>query len=116
MKEKELTFTTSWRNNEHNWGKAGSKITSEENLLKIKNVLENVGSIIVEHWIYCGSQAPERSVFDDCDDFVEYLKNNAHAGDIISVWSMHELLNDQNQLASGKCPAADGCIPEGGAY
>lgn len=116
MKQQDLTFETSWRNEDHNWGRSGSKITSEENLSNIKTVLENIGSIIVEHWIYCGSQAPKRSIFDDYDEFIDYLKINARAGDIVHVWSMHEILNDQNQLVSGKCPAEDGCIPEEGSY
>lgn len=116
MKNKELTFKTSWRNEEHSWGVVGNKITSEENLTKINNILEKVGSIIIEHWVYCGSQAPERSIFDDYDDFIEYLKENARAGDLINVWSMHDLLTENNQLTDGKCPAEDGSIPKGGAY
>jgi hypothetical protein len=116
MNEKDLTFKTSWRNDAHNWGTHGNKITSQESLAKIRYVLDKVGSIIVEHWVYCGSQAPRRLVFDDYEDFIEYLKANARAGDIISIWSMHELLNEKNQLVSGKCPAEDGSVPEGGAY
>lgn len=116
MSSVKFTFTTKWRNEAHNWTEVGKKITESDNLELIESILENTGSIIIERWIYCGSQAPERLVFDDYDDFVEYLELNAMAGDIVNVWSMHDLLNEQNMLTSGKCPDEDGYIPSEGAY
>ena len=91
-------------------------ITSPENLSKIQNILENVGSIIVEHWHYYGSRAPTRNIFDDYEELEEYLRENAIAGDAIHVWSMHELCNETNELAFGKCPDEKGLVPKGGSY
>ena len=82
----------------------------------IQQVLESKGSIVVEHWICCGSQAPRRNVFDDIEEFVECLSENANAGDIIDVWSLHELISPGNRLISEKYPDEDGCMPQKGAY
>jgi len=98
------------------WVSDNYTISSKENLAKIQNILENVGSVIIEHWHFYGSRAPTKIVFDDMEDFEEYLKENAIAGDAIHAWSMHELCNDENELVSGKCPDKNGLIPKGGAY
>lgn len=116
MENKKIMFKTRWRNETHNWQSQGEKITSKENLEEIRYVLENRGSIVIEHWFYCGSSTPDRCVFDEYEDFIEYLKENAHAGDQIDVWSLHDLINHNNRLVHGKCPAEDDCIPQGGAY
>ena len=98
------------------WVSDGAKITSSDNLSAVKNVLENVGSIILEHWHFYGSRAPDRMVFDDYEDFIEYLNENAVAGDAIHIWSMHELCNEDNELVHGKCPNEENMIPVGGSY
>jgi hypothetical protein len=98
------------------WGTDGSSISSPDSLAKIRHVLEHVGSIIVEHWHFYGGRAPDRMAFDDFEDFLEYLKKNAVAGDAIDVWSMHELCKPENRLAEGKCPDEEGKVPKGGAY
>ena len=117
MKEATLTFKTAYRNEDHHWHQEeNAKITTIGNLSKIQHVLDQIGSIVIEHWIYCGSQAPSRAVFDGYEDFIEYLTDNANAGDIIDVWSLHELINNENKLVSGKCPAEDGCTPKSGTY
>lgn len=53
---------------------------------------------------------------DDYDDFIEYLQQNASAGDAIHVWSFSMVCRDDNAIASGKCPAEDRCVPRKGAY
>jgi len=98
------------------WVSDSYTISTEENLAKIQNVLENIGSVIIEHWHFYGSRAPTRKVFDDMEDFEEYLKENAIAGDAIHAWNMHELCNNENELVSGKCPDQNGLIPKSGAY
>ena len=98
------------------WVSDSYTISSIENLQKIEHILENVGSVIVEHWHFYGSRSPTKMVFDDMDDFEEYLNENAIAGDAIHTWSMHELCTNENELVSGKCPDQNGLIPKGGAY
>ena len=98
------------------WVSDNYTISLAENLAKIAHILENVGSVIIEHWHFYGSRSPTRKVFDDMEDFKEYLKDNAIAGDVIHAWSMHDLCNDENELVSGKCPDENGLIPKGGAY
>ena len=111
-----LTFKTVWRSEDDNWSSDGEKITDERKLAIVRQVLDNTGPILVEHWFYRGSCAPNRTVFDDYEDFIEYLQQHAKAGDAIHVWDLHPLLRDDNELVHGKCPAEDGTIPKGGAY
>ena len=111
-----LRFKTVWRNEDHHWSSQGEKISAPEKLELIRQTLEKTGPILVEHWFYCGGCAPARVIFDDYEDFVEYLQQRAKAGDAIHVWDLHGLLREDNELVHGKCPAADGTVPEGGAY
>lgn len=98
------------------WTDGGASIVSPDNLAKIRHVLQHDGCIVVEHWHFYGGRAPDRMVFDDFEEFIEYLKQHAVAGDAVDVWSMHELCKADNRLAEGKCPDAEGKIPKGGAY
>jgi hypothetical protein len=100
-----LTFKTVWRNDGHNWSSDGEKITDGHKLETIRQVLEETGG-----------RAPDRLVFDDYDDFIEYLQQHAKAGDAIHIWDLHPLLRGDNELVHGKCPAEDGTVPKGGAY
>ena len=82
----------------------------------IRHCLEADGPIIVEHWFYRGSCAPERVVFGEFEAFAAYLAAHAAAGDAIHVWSFAAVCRDDNTLASGKCPDETGLVPERGAY
>ncbi len=72
-----------WRSEQHRWSTSGSKITSPENLEAIRDAIENRDVIIVEHWFFCGASAPDRMVFDDFDDFVDYIQNKSDINKIL---------------------------------
>jgi len=112
----EIRLKARWRVEQDEWSSDGRKIVSPENLNAIRDVLEERGCIIVEHWLYRGASAPERRVFDDFEEFLSYIKEETYGGDSIHVWSMHDLCTQQNRLAAGKVPDLDGCVPRGGAY
>lgn len=97
------------------WTTEGRKLTTAENLETIRQMLE-AAPIIVEHWFYRGSSSPDRFVFDDYENFIEYLSSKAWAGDSIYSWNFSEVCQDENTIAQGKCPAEDGCVPKRGAY
>ena len=71
---------------------------------------------VVEHWFYRGSRAPDRLVFDDYDDFLEFLNCRTAADDSIHIWNFATLCRDDNELAYGKCPDENGLVPRRGAY
>ena len=98
------------------WTTDGDKITSPENLANIKSVLDDEAPVIVEHWFYRNSSSPQRFVFDDFEDFMRYLHENARAGDLINVWNFENSCTEQNMLARGKCPDDLGRVPQKGAY
>ncbi len=105
----------SYRVESDEWTTEGDKITSEENLQAIRHTVESA-PIIVEHWVYRGSTSPHRFIFEDFEEFTEYLNRDACAGDLFYVWNYGEVCKDEKAVAHGKCPADDGCIPRKGAY
>ena len=98
------------------WRTDGAKITSPKNLANIRRVLEDEAPVIVEHWFYRRSTSPARFVFDDFEDFMSYMNENARAGDIIKVWNFGKTCTKQNMLAQGKCPDDADRVPRKGAY
>lgn len=100
---------------QHEWGSEGRKINTPENRAVIRQVLEK-GPIIVEHWLYCGGRCPERKVFDNFEQFEEYLNNEAKPGDAFHIWDFAALCRDDNSIANGKLPDANGHVPKRGAY
>jgi len=98
------------------WSTEGRNILSADRLGAIRKVLEEKGPIIIEHWFYYGSRTPDRLVFDDYDRFVEYLSSKARPGDSLHVWNFAELCRDDNTLADGKYPDAQGRVPARGSY
>ena len=101
---------------EDNWNPDGSKITEPAKLEAIRHTLENKGPILVEHWFYRGSSAPEHLVFEDFDEFKTWLDEQTYAGDAIDVWSWVETCQHERILVEGKCPDEQGLVPKGGAY
>lgn len=110
-----MHFEIRWRSETDEWAAEGPKITSPENLEAIRQTLEEA-PIIIEHWFYYGSSSPNRLVFEDFDDLMDYLSQKAFAGDAIYVWNFSEVCKGDNAVANGKCPAEDGCVPKKGAY
>jgi hypothetical protein len=113
---KPLVFKTVSRSEAHDWSREGERINDDQKLALLKRVLEESGPVILEHRSYCRSSAPERLIFDDFDELVDYLSRKAKAGDSIWVWNLDGLLREDNALVYGKCPAEDGTVPKGGAY
>ena len=72
--------------------------------------------VILEHRHYYGSRAPSVIVFDDYDELVSYIRQNARPGDALWTWRYDALCRDDNSLVHGKLSLADGTIPVGGAY
>jgi len=98
------------------WTPDGKKILSAENLEIIRKTLEDEGPIIVEHRFYRGSRSPDRFVFEDVDDFVEYVNGKARPGDAFYIWSFYLICTDDSIIAQGKYPDDNGCVPNKGAY
>lgn len=115
MAAKEIKFQVVHRGGAP-WRPDLQKIATPEKLAEIQRVLEKKGPVIVAHWHFYGSRAPDRMVFDDFDEFVTYLEREAIAGDIVEVWDMAEVCTERNTLATGKCHDEEGRVPEKGAY
>ncbi len=105
-----------FRSEDDGWSTEGRKITDLDTLESIRRVMENEGPIILEHWFYRGSCAPDRFVFDDYDELMAYLNEHSFAGDAIHIWSFASVCTDERELASGKCPDENGLIPQRGPY
>ena len=111
-----MTFKPGYRVEADEWICDGEKISDPAKLATIKKLLEKDGPVLVEHKFLRGARAPHSVVFDDYEDFIEYLTAEARAGDKISVWSLRPFMRDTPPLAFGKCPAEDGAVPKKGAY
>ena len=102
-------------NERDEWGTEAPSILSPERLATIRQTLEQ-SPIIVEHWFFYGSCAPDRLVFDDYELFEEYMRTHTQPGDAIHVWRYDALCRDDNELTHGKCTDAEGLTPKRGAY
>lgn len=107
---------TRFYNEDDGWTADGPNITAPEVMDAVRRCLDYEGPIIVEHWFYRGSCAPNRAIFDDVEAFSAYLDAHASAGDAIHVWSFAAVCRNENGLASGKCPNENGLVPTRGAY
>lgn len=95
--------------------KQGPTILSPENLALLQRTLEET-LVIVEHWFYRGSRAPNRLFFDDFGELEEYLRTHAAPGDSFWIWRYDELCRDDNSLVHAKYPDDRGRVPSRGAY
>lgn len=102
-------------NEDDEWSTGGRNILAPDILATLKTILEQQ-PVILEHWFYYGSRAPNRVVFDNFDDLQGYLKSNARPGDAFYAWSYSDLCRDDNSIAGGKYPDEKGRTPKRGAY
>lgn len=71
--------------NNDEWTTAGENTFAEANLARVMDYLEETDCVVVEHWHYRGACSPTRLVFDDFEDFREYLQEQTSPGDAIDV-------------------------------
>jgi hypothetical protein len=93
------------------WTTEGEKITSDENLARIRKAADEVGGIIVRHWFYRGGRGPEIRGFTHFEEFEAYLAQHGRPGDAFDVWSFEEVCRFDEALAKGKMPDTDGTVP-----
>jgi hypothetical protein len=103
------------RAEEDQWSIEGRKILDPSKLATIRDGLER-SPVIVEHWFYRLGRSPRRVIFDDFEDFEQYLRDEAGPGDAFHVWEFASLCRDENTLVNGKYPDSEGRVPETGAY
>lgn len=96
------------------WG-PGASIVDPAQLATLRATLEE-SPLILEHWHYRGSSSPDRHVFDDFDTLDTYLRERTRWGDNIWIWRFDTLCRNDNALAHGKIPDANGHVPAKGAY
>ena len=112
-----LTFSDIHRHEPDDWHSDGPFLTDKSALEKLQSLVQQGSTLIAEHWHYRGSRAPDRFIVEDYDDFLDYLKENAIAGDIVDVFDLTEAWQSKGEpLVSGKCPDERGEIPRKGAY
>ncbi len=114
--ELEITFKAPVKAEQDRWSQDGNIITDPDKLSLVEEALREFRILVIEHRYYRGARAPDRIVIDDYDNFIDYLIENAVAGDSIHVFDITSALEDDNQLVNGKCPDEKGEVPKGGAY
>jgi len=72
------------------WGTDAPSIMDPARLITIKQAFEQ-SAIIFEHRFYNGSRAPDRLVFDDYENFAEYLQTKVNPGDSLWFWRYDDL-------------------------
>jgi hypothetical protein len=115
--ETPINFKVGNRVEADEWSADGRKITDAACLSAMRQLLNSHGGpVLLEHRYLRGARGPDHFVFHAFEDLVEYLSENARAGDNIYVWNLESFLRDAQPLAHGKCPDADGAVPRKGAY
>lgn len=112
----ELTFREWDRYEADGWSSNGAVITETSELNKVRSALAGYKTLVVKHWHYRGASSPSLVVVEDFEEFLDYLRDNANAGDAIDVYDITGLLSEERCVASGKCPDQEGEVPQRGAY
>src|SRR4051812_15960142 len=103
-------------NEADDWSSEGPNIVSPENIELLRRGADDVAPVIVEHWHYYGSRAPDRFVFDSYEKLDEYIRSEASPGDLLYMWNFTDCCPHDNPMASGKIPDERGRVPKRGAY
>ncbi len=112
-----LTFSSPHRSEGDYWTPDGLRFTDSENVKKLQTLIDAGRFLVAEHWHYRGARAPDRIVVEYYDAFVEYLRENAIAGDIVDVFDLSDSwANKGESVVTGKCPDKAGEVPRSGAY
>jgi len=112
-----IKFSNIHRFEPDNWRLNESEvICSDEKLQIIEKELDAGKFLIAEHWHYRGASCPKRLVIEDYDEFLDYLKEHAIAGDIIDIFDLSIAWQSKKIFLTGKCPDELGETPEKGAY
>ena len=97
------------------WELDPDHIMSPANLERARRIVEDEGSLVVEHSYYAGGGSPTQHIFTTMDDFLDHLKG-ARAGDIIQLWSFEKVCTKENLAISAKFPDDQGRTPRRGPY
>lgn len=112
-----LSFSDINRAESDDWQSDGPFISDTETLEKLRLLIENGHTLVAEHWHYRGARSPDRFFVEDHEGFIDYLKENAIAGDIVDVFDISDSWQSKGEhTISGKCPDERGEVPTKGAY
>lgn len=112
----ELTFKQPWGRGGDNWSQAGEIITETAALDQVRAALAEFRILAVKHWHFAGSRAPSYVIVQDIDEFLDYLQENANAGDAVDVYDITDAISEERRIASGKCPNDNGEVPHDAPY
>jgi len=98
------------------WTTEGNSVKDEVFESVLDSIFDSGKSILLVHFYFCGSSAPDYFILDDYEDTVEYLNEHAKAGDRIEIYCFDDMLEAAKCLGAAKCPNEAGEVPEGGAY
>ena len=85
-------------------------------LPRLREHIEHVSPVIVEHRRYRGASAPFQFICDDVDTLSAYVREQARPGDSFYFWSYEACCRDDNYLVCGKVADSQGKTPIGGPY
>lgn len=98
------------------WTTDGPRITDAALLETLAKVLEHESWVIVVHYFYRGSSAPDKFIVDDYDELKQYLDTKARPGDKFWFWHFDQCCRSENALGHGKQPDDQGRTPRKGSY
>lgn len=98
------------------WTTTGVRVTDDDVLKRLQQIIEDESDLIVEHRFYRGASAPHRFICAKYAELERYLKTAVSPGDSFYFWCIEECCRDENVAAKGKVPDVHGRVPSVGAY